>query len=728
MALIFGLNTGVSAPRLRGMKNDKFPKDNDINPTVVAERPLFSLKQKEKSQAYFTLTVVEGNNFGELYQLSKAQTVIGRKAGEGNNEEVADIQIDDPKASRRHIVLLQQQDPSTQETYINVIDLGSKNGSTLNDKILTEETRLNTGDKLQIGNTILKFEVKDQADLKYHEKLYQQVTRDELTGLWNHNHARQQIEKLISTKSQTNGTFSLFLAEVDFLQTLNETYSRKVGDDILKAVGQIANESLGDTYTVARFASKQYLVLMPELGIDTASEIAEKFRQEVEESDFSALGCPQTVTISIGVVEFPTSGKTIDELANQADQVLYQIKQVGRNQVVKAAPLVTTASPQLKRIAVGVLLGLALITLISLGIIYFPKLNVKQDSLTFSGLIEAQEVVVGSKVGGRVTKLLVEEGDTVKTDQALMEIDVKDLVLQKRLLETKVVQAEANLAKLEAGTRPEEINQAEAESRKQLAALKSMQNGNRPEEISQAKIQLSTAKVSLANTTAIFERFKELYKNGLTSKQLYEEAETNASAAANEVEVLQQKLQLLESGNRVEDIEFAQENFNQAQAKVKLLKAGTRKEEIQEMRAKIDEIKVSIEQIDLQLTEGQIRASVDGIIELINVNVGDIIPPNKPVVKLLDPEQVFVRIYVPEPQLGYLKVGQAVDILIDTFEEKTFPGYIKQIAGRGEFLPRNVQTREQREYQVFAVKIAIKNKDGKLKPGMTTEVKFKVDN
>lgn len=710
------------------MKNDKIPKEPETNSTVVAERPLFSLKQKEKSQVYFTLTVVEGNNFGELYQISKAQTVIGRKAIEGNNEEIADIQIDDPKASRRHVVLLQHQDSSKQEIFMTVIDLGSKNGSTLNDRILTEETKLSTGDKIQIGNTILKFEVKDQADIKYHEKLYQQVTRDDLTGLWNHNHARQQIEKLISTKSQTNSVFSLFLAEVDFLQTLSETYSRKVGDDILRAVGQITNDSLGDTYVIARFAPKQYLVLMPELGMDSAADIAEKLKQEVEYSDFSSIGCPQTVTISIGIVEFPSCGQTVEELISQADQILYQIKQVGRNQVAKAQPIVTTTSPRLKRIAIGVLIGLFLLTSISLGVIYFPTLSIKQDNLIFSGLIESQEVVVGSKVGGRVTKLLVEEGDIVKIDQALIELDIKDLVLQKRLLETKVAQAEASLAKLESGSRPEEINQAEAESRKQLAALKAMRSGNRPEEINQAKIEVSTAKVSLANANTVFERFKELYKNGLTSKQLYEETETKALAAANEVEVLEQKLKLLESGNRVEDIEFAEENFNQAQAKVKLLKAGTRKEEIQEMKARIDEIKVSIEQIDLQLTEGEIRSSVDGLVELINVNVGDIIAPNRSVVKLLDPEQVFVRIYVPEPQLGYLKIGQEVGILIDTFEEKAFPGNIKQIAGKGEFLPRNVQTREQREYQVFAVKIAIKNKDGKLKPGMTAEVKFKVNN
>lgn len=709
------------------MKDDKLPKDNDINPTVVAERPLFSLKPKEKSQIYFTLTIVEGNNFGQLYQLSKAQTVIGRKSIEGNNEEIADIQIDDPKTSRRHVVLIQQIDPSTKETYISAIDLGSKNGSILNNKLLVEETRLHTGDKIQIGNTILKFEVKDQTDLKYHEKLYQQVTRDELTGLWNHNHTRQQIEKLLSAKSPNNGIFSLFLAEVDFLQTLSETYGRKVGDDILKAIGQIINDRLGDLYTVSRFTSKQFLVLIPELDMDATANIAEKLRQEVEESDFSALGCPQTVTISVGVAQFPGCGKTTEELINKADDALYKVKQVGRNQVVKAEIITTSTAPKLKRIVTGVIIGILSVSLIALGIIYFPVLTAKQNDLTFSGLIESQEVVVGSKVGGRVIKLLVEEGDKVKTSQPIIELDIKDLVLQKRLLETKIAQAEANLAKLENGNRPEEINQAEAETRKQFAALKAMKNGNRPEEINQAKTELSTAKVSLNSANATFERFKELYKNGLTSKQSYEEAETKASAATNEVKILEEKLKLLESGNRIEDIEFAEENLKQAQAKVSLLKAGTRKEEIQEMKAKLDEIKVSIEQIDLQIEEGKICSSVDGIIELLNVNIGDIVTPNKPVAKLLDPEQVFVRIYVPEPQLGYLKIGKEVDIKIDTFPDKNFPGIIKQIAGKGEFLPRNVQTREQREYQVFSVKVGIKNQEGLLKPGMTAEIKFKVN-
>ncbi len=710
------------------MKDDKFPIDNDINPTVVADRPLFSLKEKDSSQVYFTLTVVEGNNFGQLYQLSKTQTVIGRKSIEGNNEEIADIQLDDIKASRRHVVLLQQKQPNSKDVYIAAIDLGSKNGSVLNNKLLTEETRLNSGDKLQIGNTTLKFEVKDQEDLEYHEKLYQQVTRDELTGLWNHNYTRQQIEKLLSICSQNNSGFSLFLAEIDFLQTLNETYGRKVSEDILKAIGQITNESLGNVYTIARFTSKQFLVLMPEIDLDAAANIGEKLRQEVEQSDLSSLGCPQMLTISIGVAQFPICGKTVDDLVNRADEALYKAKQVGRNQVFKADPIIVTTNRSIKRVVLGVVLGIVLIALISLGVIYLPAFTAKQEDLVFSGLMETQEIVVGSKVGGRVQKLLVEEGDIVKAGQPLIELDVADLVLQKRLLETKIAQGQANLAKLKAGTRPEEISQAEAETRKQLAALKSMRSGSRPEEISQAKIELSTAKVTLASANATLERFKEVYKNGLTSKQVYEETETKASAAANQVEVLEQKLKLLEAGNRVEDIEFADENYKQAQAKVKLLQAGTRKEEIQEMKARLDETNVSIEQTDLQIQEGLIRASVDGVIDLINVNIGDIVTPNKPVIRLLDPEQIFVRIFVPEPKLGYLKIGQPVNIRIDTFPEKSFPGYIKQIAGKGEFLPRNVQTREQREYQVFAIKVGIKNKDGLLKPGMTAEIKFKVNN
>jgi len=117
-----------------------------------------------------------------------------------------------------------------------------------------------------------------------------------------------------------------------------------------------------------------------------------------------------------------------------------------------------------------------------------------------------------------------------------------------------------------------------------------------------------------------------------------------------------------------------------------------------------------------------VEAPANSVVEVVSVRPGDLLTPNQPVARLLEKDQIWVRIYIPEPQLGLVKVGQPAKIAVDTFPKAAFAGVIEQINSEGEFTPRNIQSRDERANQVFGVKVRIDNREGKLKPGMSADV------
>ena len=112
-------------------------------------------------------------------------------------------------------------------------------------------------------------------------------------------------------------------------------------------------------------------------------------------------------------------------------------------------------------------------------------------------------------------------------------------------------------------------------------------------------------------------------------------------------------------------------------------------------------------------------------VEVLDVRPGDLVSPNTPVATLLERDQIYVRIYIPETELGHVQLGQKAEIRVDSFPKQVFDGVVEQINQQAEFLPRNVQTREERVHQVFGVKVRINETSGKIRAGMAADVKLK---
>jgi multidrug resistance efflux pump len=160
-----------------------------------------------------------------------------------------------------------------------------------------------------------------------------------------------------------------------------------------------------------------------------------------------------------------------------------------------------------------------------------------------------------------------------------------------------------------------------------------------------------------------------------------------------------------------------------AQEALRQLERGNRPEDIASARAALEREKSGLQYLRRQRGEAVVTAPSDGTIETMDLRPGDLVPANRPVATLLEPGQMWVRVYVPEPKVGLVHVGQEARFSVDTFPGRTFTGKVVDVSNQAEYTPRNVQTLDQRSEQVFGVKIQIEPAP-ELKPGMAALVRI----
>jgi HlyD family secretion protein len=152
--------------------------------------------------------------------------------------------------------------------------------------------------------------------------------------------------------------------------------------------------------------------------------------------------------------------------------------------------------------------------------------------------------------------------------------------------------------------------------------------------------------------------------------------------------------------------------------------AAAEEKSLEAARMRIVQMRAQLSEIDAELRELQVVAPNDCVLEVLNVKVGDVLAPNQELATLVLPQHLWVRVYVPEPWLGYIKLGEKVSLKVDSFPNEDFPGTVEQINRQAEFTPRNVQTVEDRIRQVFGVKIRLQDRADKLRAGMAADAIF----
>lgn len=338
----------------------------------------------------------------------------------------------------------------------------------------------------------------------------------------------------------------------------------------------------------------------------------------------------------------------------------------------------------------------------------------RDNTLEGSGTVEARDIRVGSKVGGRIDKVLVREGDKVQPGQILITFDDKELL-------ASLDQSRAAAEKAQRGFRPEEIAEARAAAAQAKADYELKKNGYRQEDIAAAQADVERATADEVRTHLDYQRYEALAQNDLVSKQQRDTAEANWKMALAQQQNYQHKLDELKRGYRPEEIASAEAHYRETKATLEKYERGNRHEDV-------DLAKAAFSYDEARFRERQVIAPSAATVEVLDVRPGDIIAPNTPVATLLEADQIYVRIYIPETELGRVQVGQKAEVRVDSFPKTVFDGVVEQINQQAEFLPRNVQTREERVHQVFGVKIRINDPAGHVLAGMAADVKLKAGN
>ncbi len=343
-------------------------------------------------------------------------------------------------------------------------------------------------------------------------------------------------------------------------------------------------------------------------------------------------------------------------------------------------------------------------------------------TLELPGMVEIQEVRLGSKVGGRVERVLVNEGDLVAADQPLVYLEAPELRAQLRQSEARLQSAQADLDKARNGPRAEEKEASRAAVAAAEARWERLRAGFRVEEIEQAQAELNSAVAERVGSQREWERVGRLIGQLAVSQAEYDNAKSNFERLKAREELARAKLNLVKAGNRVEEIAEAVAQLNQARANLALLEAGTRYEEIRAAEARVAELEGHVEELKANLRETAVKAPEPVLVEVLAVRKGDVLTPNQAVARVLRADDLWVKVYVPETELGRVRLGQEVRVTIDSYPDRHFAGRIIQIASASEFTPRNIQSADERKHQVFAIKVRVPDPQGIFKSGMAATV------
>jgi len=287
-----------------------------------------------------------------------------------------------------------------------------------------------------------------------------------------------------------------------------------------------------------------------------------------------------------------------------------------------------------------------------------------------SGHVEATEVLISTKVSGTLEHLAVDEGSTVEAGQEIARIDTVDtrLALESAKAERALAQAELRL---------------------RLA-------GTRKEEILEAKAHLVKAEADLAGAGRDLERMEGLLAAGSGTTKSRDDARTRYEVAAASVEAARERFRRMEAGFRDEEKDAARARHQGAEA--------------------------GIARLEQQVEDAVIRSPVAGVVTQKLAEQGELMARGAGLVVVTDLGSAWLNAYIPEPDLGRVRLGQEAEVITD--DRQTRKGRISFIASRAEFTPKNVQTRDERVKLVFRIKVALDNEDGLFKPGMPAEARL----
>lgn len=301
-----------------------------------------------------------------------------------------------------------------------------------------------------------------------------------------------------------------------------------------------------------------------------------------------------------------------------------------------------------------------------------------------SGYVEATEVRIAADVGGRLLEVPVNEGDRVDAGALIARLDAADAEIAVRRVRAERDQAAAQLKLLQAGSRAEDIRQARAQ-------------------VDSAQADVEAVQSELTSATADLQRFEALLQSNAGSRKQRDDAATRREVAAARVNA-------------------ARERARAAAETLTRVKSGARPEELTAARARVAGMDAQVAALEKNVADAVLRSPVAGIVTAKTARAGELVARGTPIVTVTDLAAAWANVYVDEPIVPTLRIGQKATIVTDAGQR--LEGTITFISPRAEFTPRNVQTAEERSKLVYRIKVTVDNREGILKVGMPVEAEI----
>jgi diguanylate cyclase (GGDEF)-like protein len=286
-------------------------------------------EEQEPTPAEHVLVVYAGTFLGRVFPLNPGVNVIGRSPG-------VDLPLVDEEVSRTHAWVTLGHGPDGTEVVLE--DKGSTNGTFLNDQSVRGPVRLTPGDRIALGNHVLKLVAMDPLERAFYAVLLDQSTRDPLTGLNNRRSALEELQSRFDLSRRHDRPLAVIMCDLDFFKRINDTLGHGAGDLVLQEFGQRVKNSLRTTDMAGRIGGEEFLLILPETDMEGALLLAERVRAATGGTPFQLAANTMEVTCSLGVAQRTPEDRDGGALLARADGALYSAKRGGRNRVVSDHP------------------------------------------------------------------------------------------------------------------------------------------------------------------------------------------------------------------------------------------------------------------------------------------------------------------------------------------------------------------------------------------------------
>jgi diguanylate cyclase (GGDEF)-like protein len=304
--------------------------DSDLSDkTQLRSAPDMSIAGNERRPALVSL---RGELLAVPIPLDREHVILGRALE-------ADVRINDSKASRLHARITVERNPKDNSVRCTIVDLASTNGTLINGQVLTEAV-LTEGDKIAIGDQLFRFDMLDEIDREFQQRIHRLISHDELTGLLTSKSFFSELRREAAQAETKSHPFCVLMMDVDHFKEVNDNYGHLVGSQTLEEIGGVIKRALRAGDVAARFGGEEFAAFLLDADYAQGLVAAERVRSAVEQHEFRAvrrgssdLGEVLRVTISIGIAAFPDDGSDPIQLVELADSALYRAKRGGRNRI-----------------------------------------------------------------------------------------------------------------------------------------------------------------------------------------------------------------------------------------------------------------------------------------------------------------------------------------------------------------------------------------------------------